>query len=711
MSAPAPDPIPPVVASLERRLAREREARKQAESLLEKKSLALFEAAEAAREATRKMELALWASGEAVWEWDAASDTLRSSQIRNLGEPPETREMLFLDYVARIDEEDADRVALAWRLHASGDSGDFDVQFRDVVSGRWLRVRGRATERDAAGAATMVQGTAKDVTELRQIDDSLQLLGLAFANATEPLLLCNAEWRILEANHAFSALTGLPAHRLVGSMLTDHLPALLEGDDLADSELRRRIDVTLHSGAHTIPVDITATRLGDPATATRRWIVSVRDLSESKRRAAEDSERSRIDLLTGLPNRLGLQSEITGRLQASEGDPLPILWFNLDGFRTINEALGSREADHILAQCAQRIASSQPEGWGFGRWAGDEFIAIGPSGDDVQRAQRVAQAALASVAEPIEVQGRTLRITASAGIAVYPEDGESVEALIQSAGVALRAAKRGGRARLQAYHPQLDEDGLRRLTLVNQLRRASDLGDFGFVAQPRVGVDRRIAGHEVLIRWHTAEWGPVSPAVFIPLAEENGMIERIGRLAVRASGRLSARLRGAGHDERVSVNLSARQLADDGLVDMLLAELLAADVRPPDIELEVTESGLVVEMDRTVALLGELRRQGFSLSLDDFGTGYSSLSYLQSLPFHKVKLDRSFLRSVVSDQRSRHFVRSVVDLCGALGMAVVAEGVENGDQFEVLRDMGIAEFQGFHFHRPIAFDAILALPR
>jgi EAL domain-containing protein (putative c-di-GMP-specific phosphodiesterase class I) len=282
--------------------------------------------------------------------------------------------------------------------------------------------------------------------------------------------------------------------------------------------------------------------------------------------------------------------------------------------------------------------------------------------------------------------------------------------LVLNAGTALRNAKRRGRARLEAYEPSLDEHGLQRLTMVSLLRRACDREDFRFVAQPRVDAERRIVGYEVLVRWQSPELGWVSPAQFIPLAEDNGLIDRIGRAAIRAAVTLAAQLRRSGRQALVSVNLAAKQLQDPMLSEILLSELEAGGARAQDIELEVTESGLVQDIEGAHRLLTQLRSEGFTLALDDFGTGYSSLSYLQTLPFHKVKLDRSFVKDVTDDARAARLIAGVVDLCSALDMQVVAEGVETEGQFARLVALGAPEFQGFLFHRPLDFEAIARLP-
>lgn len=713
MSVPVPEPDAQRDELHERRLARERSARKAAEQLLEQKSLALFEALRTSEGSQRRLELALWASGESIWEWDADTDLIRNTRYVDVDAPPEETSILLIDMLDRIHPDDVEAVVLAWRLHVAGSTTTYDVQFRLMRDESWLRSRGRVTERDASGVARRMVGTTKDITRQRLQDESLRLLGHAFANSRDALVLCDGDWRILESNQAFQTLLGLSHEAARQSAIATLLPALFsaaqrEGKDATHLWVP---DCRLHVGGSAMPVDVSATPLPGSGQRSTQWIVSIKDLREAKRLEGELAAASRHDALTGLLNRAAMQEALQTSMEAAGQRPVSVLWINLDGFKVVNDGLGAREADAVLRLCAASAVAALPEGWLLGRWGGDELLAIGPPGHDAQRGLALGQTILAAIAAPHAVADTALSLTASAGLAVYPEDGESAEALVQNAGTALRHAKRQGRARVEAYHPKLDEHGLQRLTMVSLLRRACETDVFRFVAQPRVDVRSGVVGHEVLVRWHSPELGAVSPALFIPLAEENGLIEIIGRAAIRAAVSLSVRLRRAGHRERVSVNLAAKQLQDPMLVEVLLSELAAGGAAPEDIEVEVTEGSLVQDLEGARRVLGQLRAEGFTLSLDDFGTGYSSLSYLQTLPFHKIKLDRSFVRDVAEDARAERLAKGVVDLCKALDLQVVAEGVETVEQFKQLVALGVPEFQGFLFHRPQDFEAIERLSR
>lgn len=713
MSVPVPEGESLSSGLAERRLARERAARKEAERLLEQKSLALFEALQGSARSQRRLELALWASGESIWEWDAETDLVHSTRYVALDAPPEDTSALLIDVLDAIHPADVESVVLAWRLHLAGSTAEYDMQYRLRDGRSWLRSRGRVIERDASGIACRMVGTTKDITRQREQDESLRVLGHAFANSRDALVLCDGSWRVMESNAAFHALSGFNHDSARRVPIAHLLPALVEAYAReGDASTHLWVpDCRLQVPLGSVPVDVSATMLPGTSQRAAQWIVSIKDLRESKRLEVELAAASRIDALTGLINRAAAMEALLGRIADAGDRPVPILWLNLDEFKVVNDGLGAREADGVLAHCAERCLTVMPGGWLLARWGGDELLAIGPPGQDAQHGLSVGRAMLAALAEPFAVAETALSLTASAGLAVYPEDGESAETLVLNAGTALRHAKRLGRARVEAYEPGLDEHGLQRLTMVSLLRRACERDDFRFVAQPRVDAARRIVGYEVLVRWHSPELGWVSPAQFIPLAEENGLIDRIGRSAIRAAVRLATSLRACGRSAKVSVNLAAKQLQDPLLGEILLSELAAGGARPEDLELEVTESGLVQDIEGAHRLLTQLRNEGFTLALDDFGTGYSSLSYLQTLPFHKVKLDRSFVKDVAADARAARLIAGVVDLCSALDMQVVAEGVETEGQFERLVALGTPEFQGFLFHRPLDFDAIARLPQ
>ena len=693
-----------------RRLEREREARKAAERLLEQKSAELFQTTLQAQAAQRRMALSLWASGESIWEWSAAGDRFLVEEYTDPGEPPRRDEHPFDAFVAGLTAEDRERTRLAWRLHGAGRLPHIDLTVRQQGDGCWLRIRGRAIERDAGGAAAYVVGTLKDVSAQREADATLRVLTEAFSNTRDPMAVCDADLVVVDANAAFGRLLGLAPPECVGLRLRRLVPLLGQTDLDVAARTVRHPEAELLGAAGTVPVEVGISHLRAEPGAPTTWLVVLRDLRES-RRAAEDRARlERSDPLTGLLNRRAGREAIAERIERSRGQRVPLLALNLDGFKAVNESLGPQAGDALLREVARRLLAERRPGHVLARWDGDEFILVGDFDDDEDDARELANRLIRAITAPVVVAGQQVRIGASVGIALHPAHASEADGLLRCADVALRAAKRAGRGRTQLYAAALDDDALLRLNLTTLLREAVDRDGFAFVAQPRVALDGRILGHELLIRWHAPGHGPVSPAFFIPIAEDAGLIERIGRLAYAEAARLSRRLADAGRPSLVSVNLSPRQLLDPQLAEGLAAATASCRLPNSALELEITESALVADIDGARRVLGALRDAGFRVSLDDFGTGYSSLGYLRELPIDKVKPDRSFVRGIADDERAARLVEGVVGLCRTLGLGVVAEGVETAEQWATLRRIGVDELQGFHFFRPMPLDAVCALP-
>ncbi|OYU99005.1 MAG: GGDEF domain-containing protein [Burkholderiales bacterium PBB5] len=439
-----------------------------------------------------------------------------------------------------------------------------------------------------------------------------------------------------------------------------------------------------------------------PSIRHQRHIVVLRDISERRRAQQALSQMALTDALTGLANRAAINQHLQERVQRRGEAPFGVMFMDLDGFKAVNDSYGHRAGDEVLVAVA-------------GRGGGDEFVLVLPDGSDDYLVRESAQLIIAAVSRPFTLGSDTAVVTPSIGAVFHPADGRDAPLLLQRADAAMYAAKARGRNGLVMYEPALDEGAQRCSRLQSLLRIDAERNAFTFVAQPKVNAAGQLTGAELLMRWTTEAYGPVSPAEFIPMAEKIGVIDLMGRHALHAAARMAAALRALGSQGTVAVNLSPQQLLRPDLerIAMRACEQHRAD--PAQLELELTESALLADPRQVRRTLGRLRAQGFQLALDDFGTGYSSLSYLRNLPFHKVKIDRSFVMDIEHDARARLMLKGVVQLCDSLGLGTVAEGVETDTQFELLRGVGIAEFQGFLFARPQPreqwFEALCGPPR
>lgn len=710
-------------ALLDRRLKREREARKAAEVLLNSKSLELYEAMQRASEAQRRLELALWASGESIWEWDAEDDTITVRTFTTANGEPKTARLTARSCLKRIRIEECEQAILTWRLHLIGNSESIDLslQFRTEKSRglqainasggwQWIRIRGQAVRRDEAGLAQRMVGTVKNVTQHRIAEESLRLMASAFASSRDAMVVLTDQWRIIEANGAFGDLCGTRSQKLMGESFQRfmHLPEKTRRQVRENGHLRGEAMLQAAAG-DAIPIEYAISRFAASDNTAPYLIATLRDITE-RRLAAQALERiARHDPLTQLPNRNALQESLEGRLAGGHpADQLAIMFLDLDGFKSVNDSLGHEAGDDLLKVAAGRVQSLLPEHDSLARWGGDEFVAVIDE-SAARGIDEIAAEVLHALRQPFIVRGHQVSISASIGIAHAPRDGQDTGTLLRRADSAMYAAKQAGRDRTEHYRPELDNDALRRITLTSLLRQAVERRQLTFFAQPKVKVDGVIVGCELLVRWTTSEFGPVSPAVFIPLAEEIGVILAIGHQAIREATQLARRLHDGGNPIPVAVNLSPLQVRDPDLEAVLQAACESADVPPDRVQLELTESAFLDNKEAAFELLTRLKSHGFTLALDDFGTGYSSFSYLRDLPFDVIKIDRAFLRNIDLDQRSAQLLAGIVDLCGVLGMSTVAEGVETPSQLQVLSGLGIGEYQGFHFHRPMPQNEFLEL--
>lgn len=548
-----------------------------------------------------RLRLALWASGESVWEWRSDDNLLVIDPFELGGERIELPAMTPGTFGEWLHPDDVVVARQAWRTHLQGRRADFEVSMRLPQAGRtrWLHLHGRVVERDGQGCALRALGTIKDVTAAREADQSLQAL-------------------------------------------------------------------------------------------------------------ARELERvARLDDLTELPNRSGLEDYLTRRLAA--GNSFALLHLDLGGFKDINESYGHEAGDRLLRAASQRLANVVGLGDPgrldgndlLARWSGTSFVAVLAPDSGETEVRATAQGVIAAFSAPFAVEEHELSLSPSIGAVLAPRDGTHPVELLRKLDVATCAARERGRNSLAFYDAGLEDDVQRRVRLFSLLRADAERNGFAFVAQPKVDRAGQAVGAELLMRWPTEAFGPVSPVEFIPMAEKLGLIGLMGRHALHAAAKLAARCQAVGQALPVAVNLSPKQLLQPGLDRQLLLACERAGIAPALLELELTESALLVGIEVVTPVLQRLRRQGFSLALDDFGTGYSSLGYLRHLPFTKVKIDRSFVMDIERDERALRMLEPVLRLCEVLGMSTVAEGVETVAQFEALRSLGVPEFQGYHFARPM----------
>jgi diguanylate cyclase (GGDEF)-like protein/PAS domain S-box-containing protein len=535
-------------------------------------------------------------------------------------------------------------------------------------------------------------------------------------NVGEGILTINERGEVENYNLAAQGMFGHAPEAVLGRSVNQLLPNACGADGrvcieaasaaTATAPVRREMMGRRADGS-SFPVEVRASRV---AGSHSLLVIAVRDLSEHKAQEARLWHHAHHDALTGLPNRALLQDRLRQALAQAErtNDHVGVLFLDLDHFKTINDSLGHAVGDRLLKMVAARIQGCLREGDTVARQGGDEFIVVLPGLTRFEDVGLVAGKILAAVAAPYVLDDNELYTGASIGAAVFPEDGRDVDTLLRHADVAMYHAKSMGRANYQFFAPEMNRAAAERLNLENNLRHALARQELRLEFQPIVSLSSGVArGAEALLRWH-AQSGPITPDRFIPVAEETGLIVPIGEWVLReACAQFKAwQAQGCGL-ERVVVNLSARQFAHRNLLSAVRRALAEAELAPEHLGLEITESLLMANPLEAIRVLTVLSDMGIQISVDDFGTGYSSLSYLKRFPIHKIKIDRSFVRDVVSDKEDAAIVTAIIAMAHSLDCTVVAEGVETEAQLAFLRARGCDEYQGYYFSRPLPTSALV----
>lgn len=410
------------------------------------------------------------------------------------------------------------------------------------------------------------------------------------------------------------------------------------------------------------------------------------------------------DGLTDLPNRTLFNQSLEMTIAAARRYKrrFALLFIDLDRFKIINDSLGHEAGDQLLQQIGERLSLCVRASDMVARLGGDEFVVLANGIGDNSDAARLARTILEKILEPVELRGHEYRVTTSIGIAIYPQDAADASALLKHADMAMYRAKEEGKNNFQFYTAQLEDRSLARIRLENNLRRALEFDEFELVYQAKLSLtSERIIGVEALLRWHSDELGAMMPAQFLPLAEEIGLIIPIGRWVLETACAQNMAWQSDGlPPTRIAVNLSAVQFNDHHLVAHIESVLARTGMPAHLLELEITETAVMQDIDRALALLGELKRLGVFIAIDDFGTGYSSLTQLRKLPVDTLKIDRSFVRDLACNAADQSIARAIITMGKNLSLNVIAEGVETAEQQAFLRCEACDDMQGFYFSRP-----------
>ena len=545
----------------------------------------------------------------------------------------------------------------------------------------------------------------RDISLRKETETTLLLAAQVFENARDAIMVLDKEFKVVSVNQAFADITGYTPEQVLGKDVPGlqgvHEPGFYQHiwDYVAIQDHWEGELWSVRGNGDKFPAWAAMTAIRGVRGEVSNYMVILSDLTSRQRVDERTRHLAEHDFLTDLPNRVLFLDRLQLALATArrQGTRLAVMFIDLDRFKQINDGHGHQVGDLVLKEVAQRLVHCVRTVDTVSRLGGDEFVVLLTGIGGVDQAAHVASTVMESVAQPIEVDGQSLSLSVSIGIAMFPSDGSNVETLLKNADVAMYHAKQSGRNDFQFFSPEMNAHVIERVQMENSLRHAIANQEFVLEYQPEVAIDSGLTiGVEALLRWRHPERGLLLPDQFLPVAEECGLIVPIGEWVLREACAQAQRWRAEGMPVLVGVNLSTVQFLHDNLVGCVDEALRSSGLPPQFLDLEITE-GVIMNGDAaTVATVDALHRRGVRLTIDDFGTGYSSLSFLRRFPLSKLKIDRSFVDDITSAPNDAAIIPAIIAVARSLKLRVIAEGVENEAQLRFLQQHGCDEYQGYY---------------
>ncbi len=681
----------------------------------------------ALREREQRLRLSLWASNEIYWQYDLEKHELESTQIE-LGQSDDLNLHINLDIDHQIHPDDMPLVINRLHEYVRGNVLMFLSEHRvrdEHGEWQWVRARGRAVARNDADRITRIAGTARNVTVGREREGERRIAAEVMHDMAEAVMVVDDAFQFVTVNPAFTRFSDYLPDEVIGKdagLLNSeqHDAAFYEQTRLTISQQgqwngemwQRRKDGNEYLCAMQVHA------IQEPLTQRRMFVVVASDITDRRRIEQELRYLANYDTLTNLPNRTLLAERLSRAIVRArrQGSCVALLFLDLDRFKDINDTLGHAAGDRILRIAAQRLQQAAGASHTVARIGGDEFTVLLEDLAHGDEAEACARRVIEAFDEPLMLDDRQeIAITPSIGISLYPEHAQVPTDLLKHADTAMYQAKAAGRNTFMRYTEAMDSHTRRRAGLLTALRRVEERGELRLLYQPQLSLgDGCIHRLEALLRWDSIEFGEVMPAHFIPLAEESGMIVAIGEWALREACKSLADWHRAGFpDMSMAVNVSAVQLLRSDLPRTVECILRETGIDARHLELELTESVLMVNAELAEERLQTFRKIGVSIAVDDFGTGYSSLAYLRRLPITTLKIDKAFIDDLggPNDSEDAAITTTVIAMAHSLGLDVVAEGVETSAQLAFLRQHGCDVVQGYWLAPPMQSDACMQFVR
>ena len=666
--------------------------------------------------ASQRLQLALDASNIGLWDWNVQNgETYHSNFDRLLGYGRDRFSNFVIDMQQMVHGDDWPKIKRAMVAHFKGRTSRYHAVYRIRHANgdwRWIEAEGRVVEWTNDNRAARMIGTRRDITDDKLSEDQLRLSATVFENASEGILIMDPDFHFLTVNDCFTRITGFSDEEVRGRRIGDtshsgesnaalykEIAETVRREGFWEGEMNER-----RKNGEPYPIWLQLSAVYDDDGGITHYVGMFSDLTSRKEAEEKLQFLSNYDRLTGLANRAQFREKLHKALALARlnRERVALVCLDLDRFRPINDSLGHEIGDKLLFQAAERLRALDVDESMLARVGGDEFTLIIDNFKHAADVEALAEDIIQALKKPFNINGHELLLGVSIGVRVFPENGKEAQALINQGDLAVHQAKRMGGNNVQFFRNDMRAASVEQLALETSLRKAIFKNEFVVHYQAKVDLSgNRISGCEALVRWQHPTMGLLPPKDFIPLAEESGLISAISEWVLERSCRQAAQWAKQGNPVCVSVNLSAQQFRKGDIVTIVDRVLELTELAPELLELELTESLIMEDLDKNIEVLRQLRERGVSLSLDDFGTGYSSLSYLKRFPVDTLKIDKSFVEDLHNSSDDAAITQAIIDMAHSLKMKVVAEGVEEDAQMSLLRRMGCDAIQGYLISRPV----------
>jgi len=664
-----------------------------------------------------RFELVVLATGDGVWDWDVLTDEVwYSERLKEmLGYQDDEMGNSFLDWKERLHPQDKQKTLNTIERHFQHKTEFYESMYRlRCKNGTWKWILGRGKALfNMEGKPYRMLGFHTDMTKRKRIEEELRLYAKIFENSEEGITITDAHSHIISVNDAFTKITGYERNEVIGKT-----PAILSSGrhhrDFYEKMWKSLIEKGSWEGeiynrkktGEIYPEWISIFTINDDEDKMIRYAAIFSNITPLKKALEKSDHLSHYDTLTQLPNLSLLHDRVDQALinAKKEGKKAALLYMDLDHFKNLNDSLGHNIGDRFLQEVASLLKDSIRPNDTLSRQGGDEFVVLLCDIDSEYEIIKITEEICTKMQETISIDEHKITSSFSIGIAVSPEDGTSFETLLQHADTAMYQAKKSGRNMFQFFKSEMNALAEKKYKMHMALNQAIEKNELSLHFQPQLDItSKRIFGAEALLRWTSSELGSVSPAEFIPIAEETGLIIPIGKwILEEACAHAKAWKEDADMPELViSVNISVLQFKQPDFQKIVMKALQMHSLDAKYIELELTETLLIQDMEQNLQVLNALKECGVKFSIDDFGTGYSSLSYLKEIPASQLKIDQSFIKTLRQNKDDEAIVNSVISLGKHFGMQVIAEGVETQEDLDFLEGMQCHEAQGYHISRPL----------